>query len=363
MKIYRSFLSICLTFFTVSQVSAQFLSFDKLTYNYGIVKPGKISKDASFYCTNTGKAPIVITKIEPSTEAISYELTRDTLQPGNRSAINVFFNTKNTESLFSEYIDVYTTDKMLPKITLHLEGTIKNLPSEIEDKYPSMYEVIRLSKINIAFGTINYPSTVSDTIMVYNPQDTAVTVLFPNVPNYMNVQIFPETIQPNSSALMIVSLNSKLRNEWGIFYDRLHVGFVGQRTNFKKRISINGLISEDLSKLTKSELKKAPHLKVDQEKVVYDTVTSGEPATCKIHFTNTGKSVLEIRKIKTSCGCTAGTLDKYSFAKSEEGDINITINTRNKRGNVRQTITIISNDPQNQEKRILVEGFVRDVKK
>ncbi|MCQ2960528.1 MAG: DUF1573 domain-containing protein [Bacteroidales bacterium] len=356
----KSYVIAALAMFLTLQVSAQFLSFDKVEYNFGIIPSDRLNSKAIFSCTNRGTEPIVIKKVVPSTDAISCEVSRDTLKQGVRASINVAFDPKGYSSMFSEHIDVYTTDKMLGKITLTLSGTVKDIDSTIEKLYPCVFDVVRMSKLNINYGNINYPNTVVDTIVVYNPQDTAVSLVFPNVANYLTVQMFPEEIQPNSTALMVVSYNSELRKEWGPIYDKLYLGFQGKKVNYKMKVSISGNITEDFSNLTPKEIKKAPKIVFEKEVFDFDTVKKGDPVACKFHFKNEGKSTLEIRKIKTSCGCTAGSMDKMSYAKGEEGDVNVTLNTRNKHGHVRQTITIISNDPVNTEARVFIDGVVVD---
>ena len=128
--------------------------------------------------------------------------------------------------------------------------------------------------------------------------------------------------------------------------------------SYKKRIALSGNVTEDFSNLTKKQLKNAPKIKFQTETFSFDTVKQGTPVACKFHFKNEGKSTLEIRKIKTSCGCTAGSMEKMSYVQGEEGDVDVTLNTRNKNGNVRQIITIISNDPVNTETKVFIEGVV-----
>ena len=346
------------TLFVSVQTFAQYLSFDKVTYDYGIIKENSVNTQAVFMCTNRGDAPIIIKKIVPSSPDIVCNITRDTLEAGLRASISVSLDPKNLKSMFKEYIDVYTTDKMLGKITLTLVGTVKNIDPIVEQLYPQVFDLVRLSTSGISYGNINYPATVSDTIVMYNPQDTAITILFPNVPNYLTVRMYPETIQPNSTALVVVSYNSGQRKEWGQFYEKLYFEFQGKKMNYKKRISLSGNVTEDFSNLTKKQLKNAPKIKFQTETFNFDTVKQGAPVACKFHFTNEGKSTLEIRKIKTSCGCTAGSMEKMSYVKGEEGDVDVTLNTRNKHGNVRQIITIISNDPVNTETKVYIEGVV-----
>ncbi|MBP5724807.1 MAG: DUF1573 domain-containing protein [Bacteroidales bacterium] len=351
---------LCVALLFVMQANAQYLSFDKIEYDYGILPTNTIDTRALFSCTNRGTEDIVITKVVPSSKSVTCELTRDTLRQGIRSSLNVTFNSAGYSSIFTEYIDVFTTDKMLGKITLKLTGTVKDIDSTIIQMYPSTFDLVRMDRLRISYGTINYPETVTDTIVVYNPQDTAISLIFPNVPNYLTVQMFPEVIQPNSTALMVVSFNSELRKEWGTIYDRLYLGFQGKKVNYKMKLSISGTITEDFSNLTKEQLKNAPKIKFDTDVFNFDTVKRGEQVACKFHFINKGKSTLEIRKIKTTCGCTAGSMEKMSYAKGEDGYVNVTLNTTNKHGHVRQAVIIISNDPENSETRVFIEGNVKD---
>lgn len=360
MKTLRNFLGLSCVLFLSMQLNAQYLSFNNDEYNYGIIPTNSINTQALFSCTNRGSEPITITKIETSSRDITYELTRKVLEPGNRSSINITLNPRKLHSLFTEYVYVYTTDQMLGKITLTLKGTAKNLDPSIEQLYPSVFDVVRMSSLNINYGTIFYPATVVDTIVVYNPQDTAVTMLFPSVPNYMTVQMYPEVIQPNSSSLMVISYDSKRSKGWGNIYDKLYLGFQGKRINYKMHVSISGMITEDFSNMTEEQMRDAPKIGFETTEFCFDTIRKGEPVECKFHFKNEGNSTLEIRKIKTSCGCTAGTMEKLSYAKGEEGDVTVTLNTRNKNGNVRQTVTIISNDPKNTESRVVIHGVVVD---
>lgn len=355
-KIYL-LIAVCCSLLTTLQVSAQFISFDKLEYNFGIISPNH-SNTANFSITNRGDEPVIITNVSSTNPNISFSITRDTLAKGAHSSLSVTLNPENLSSVFQEKIVVSTTDKVLKDIILTLKGTVKEISPEIEKKYPGVFDVVRVSKMNIYYGKINYPETAVDTIYVYNPQDTAVTLIFPNIPDYMTVQMFPERIQPNSSAMMLVSYNSGIRKEWGDIYDRLYLGFQGKKVNYKMKFSISGSITQDFSKMTKKQLKNAPKIKFETDTIGFGTVKQGDPVAVKFNFKNEGKSTLEILKIKTSCGCTAGTMDKLSYGKGESGVVNVTLNTRNKRNHVRQTITIISNDPKDSEHKVYIDGEV-----
>ncbi|MDH3268449.1 MAG: DUF1573 domain-containing protein, partial [Ignavibacteria bacterium] len=68
------------------------------------------------------------------------------------------------------------------------------------------------------------------------------------------------------------------------------------------------------------------------------------------NFANKGSSVLSIKDIKTSCGCTAALLSQDNLAPGQEGTIKVELDTKNRSGKMSRTVTINSNDPKDPAK-------------
>ena len=56
--------------------------------------------------------------------------------------------------------------------------------------------------------------------------------------------------------------------------------------------------------------------------------------------------LLIIRKVKTSCGCTAAELKKKEIKPGEETQIDVKYDSTNNTGKQIKTITVICNDPE-----------------
>ncbi|MBE2217252.1 MAG: DUF1573 domain-containing protein [Ignavibacteria bacterium] len=81
------------------------------------------------------------------------------------------------------------------------------------------------------------------------------------------------------------------------------------------------------------------------EKIQLGDVPQGPQVSGEFEFTNTGKSVLIIKKIQPACGCTGLVADeKKEFQPGETGKIKFTFNTEGRTGVNEKTITIESND-------------------
>ena len=73
----------------------------------------------------------------------------------------------------------------------------------------------------------------------------------------------------------------------------------------------------------------------------------GEKKSTTFTLTNNGKSDLLIRRVRSSCGCTAVAPSKSVIAPGESAPINVTFDSRGKRGRQSKSITVITNDPKN----------------
>jgi len=63
-------------------------------------------------------------------------------------------------------------------------------------------------------------------------------------------------------------------------------------------------------------------------------------------LTNNGKSDLIIRRVRTSCGCTAVAPSTKTIAAGESAPVKVTFNSRGKHGRQSKSITVITNDPK-----------------
>lgn len=94
-----------------------------------------------------------------------------------------------------------------------------------------------------------------------------------------------------------------------------------------------------------------PVITFTKEKIEFGEVKQGPQVSGEFEFTNTGNSVLIIKKITPACGCTGVVADeKKEFQPGETGKIKFTFNTEGRTGLNEKTITVESNDVKNPSK-------------
>ncbi len=99
------------------------------------------------------------------------------------------------------------------------------------------------------------------------------------------------------------------------------------------------------------------------EEKVHDAgeVWEGESVQHVFTFTNSGTADLEITRVRTTCGCTAGVLSEKILAPGESGEIRASFNTRGYRGRRSMPVFVHSNDPVNSTVQLRIEATVKNV--
>jgi len=104
---------------------------------------------------------------------------------------------------------------------------------------------------------------------------------------------------------------------------------------------------DDFTTLTPEQKANAPKIVIDSAVYDFGTIKSGDKAKHDFVVKNAGKSDLLIRKIATSCGCTATNLKSQVVKPGESTVIAVEFNSAGRTGNQAKQITVISNDPEN----------------
>ncbi|MCS6999962.1 MAG: DUF1573 domain-containing protein [Candidatus Kapabacteria bacterium] len=85
---------------------------------------------------------------------------------------------------------------------------------------------------------------------------------------------------------------------------------------------------------------------------------SANPLKGTLRIKNAGNQPLEIKGVKPSCGCTATKLEKNTLEPGEVTSIDVSLNIGSATGPVTKTITITSNDPNNETKIVWLKADV-----
>lgn len=152
---------------------------------------------------------------------------------------------------------------------------------------------------------------------------------------------------PGESTTVEVSFNSTRR----FGQQRKHVYiFSNDPKNSEFRFSFGAVVVAE--KKDEAELHDAPQLKIDRYSYDFGKVKEGAKLNFTFALKNFGKELLEIRDVKTSCGCTVANLSSKKLRPGEEGRMSVELDTSDRSGKIAKTVTLYSNDPKNPEQTI-----------
>jgi Protein of unknown function (DUF1573) len=200
-----------------------------------------------------------------------------------------------------------------------------------------------LQQNSFDFGDIKQGETVSHTFVISNNGGDLLKI--------SNVQAScgctaaaPEKneLAPGESTNLTVKFNSSGRQ--GMQKKTVKI-FTNDPQNPEMVITINGnvvLAGENSGGL--------PTIYFTETQHDFGKVNEGEKVNYTFSFANKGTSVLTIKDIKTSCGCTAALLSQDNLTPGQQGTLKVELDTKNRSGKMSRTITVNSNDPKDPAK-------------
>lgn len=153
---------------------------------------------------------------------------------------------------------------------------------------------------------------------------------------------------PGKSTQILVSFNSTGR--LGAQQKYVYV-VTNDPANQEIKLKISGNILEPGSSLS---IEKLPKIYFPETQFDFGIVKEGEVVSHTFKFINKGKVNLDIKDIKTSCGCTAALVSNKTIEPGKDGTIKIDLDTKNRQGRMSRTVTINSNDPEEPYKVITI---------
>ena len=102
-----------------------------------------------------------------------------------------------------------------------------------------------------------------------------------------------------------------------------------------------------------------PSIAFSEQSWDFGTIKQGDKATHVFIVMNEGTGILQITKVRSSCGCTAAILSKRELENGEKSEIKATFNSSGRSGPFKKTIFVHSNDPQAPMRKLVLKGNIQ----
>lgn len=90
----------------------------------------------------------------------------------------------------------------------------------------------------------------------------------------------------------------------------------------------------------------------------FGKVKEGTTVSHTFELVNKGTDVLNIKDVRTSCGCTAALVSSSELKPGEKGTLKVDLDTKGRQGKMSRTISIMSNDSEQSTKVITIYAEV-----
>jgi hypothetical protein len=332
--------------FSIVLVNAQpKITFEKTDHNFGSFMEAAGIQTTTFKFKNTGNAPLILNSVKASCGCTTPKWTRDPIAPNGSGEITVSYDPKNRPGAFNKSVTVGSNAENAT-VNLTISGQVEQREKTLAEKYPREIGTLRTETNHISFAQIKQNAVETKELELVNDTDKPVKVELQTVPTHLTVKVTPETIPAKGKGVMSVTYNAKLADTYGFASHRIYLSLDGSK-DYKNSVGVSATIEEDFSQLTPAQLANAPVAQFNTLDFDFGDMKQGDKKDYTFNLTNAGKSDLQIRNVRSSCGCTAVAPSKKVVAPGETVPIKVTFDSRGKRGRQSKSITVITNDPKN----------------
>jgi len=332
-----------------SQLSETKIKLSSTEHDFGTFKEEAGRQTFDFVITNIGTNPLVIQKVVASCGCTTPEWTRQPIPSGGTGKVTAIYDPKNYPGKFNKTLSVYTNSNP-PVAVLVIKGEVIPHEKTVEELFTFKVGDVRFQSNHLAFTNIKKTEKKIRVMPLINTSSAPVKVEFDGLPGHLELKANPETLKPGQKGIIEGTYDATKNPGWGNVNDMVKVKLNGNvEQNLYLYVSAN--LVEDFSYLSKDDLISAPVFKLESTTVDLGKIKGSTQNEVEFKFTNTGKSELIIRHIRSTCGCTAIQQGNQGtgIKPGESSSIKAVFNSGGYVGKVTKAIYVYTNDPKNSE--------------
>lgn len=328
--------------------------FTEETFDFGTIMEEDGPVTHAFSLSNTSDKPVMILSVKPSCGCTTPEWSKEPILPGKSGVVKAQFDPKGRPGYFHKSLTV-TTDFDGQPITLYIKGQVSSRNLSTSSEYQAISGKLKFRSLSFNLGKIFRKDEFTQrNVDFVNAGDKPITFLDKfDAPAHIRVEVVPKAIQPGQRGEIRIGYNGFKKGLYGFHQDKITV-HTDDEVYPNKDFTVYATLEDYFAPVTAQELTNAPLLYITEMNIDLGNIKFRQSATKEIVFSNSGKSVLEIRNIQGNCSCLVAVVDKENLKPGESGTVKITFTPEDRKGTQTKAVTVYSNDPQNPVQRIMV---------
>lgn len=337
---------------------AKQLKFHEETFDFGTIGEEKGAVTHEFVFTNNSLRPVKILKVQASCGCTTSGWSKELVEPGKDGFIQASYNPKGRPGFFTKSLTV-TTDLEANPIILQIKGQVTNEEKPAAADYEVSNGSLKMKVSSFNMGRVYLKDEyVVREFPVLNAGSGPLnfTGKFVNA-SYIKVDVQPRTLAPGEKAIVKISYNGALKNQYGFQSDNVEIE-TDDEVNPVKSFSVYATLEDFFPEMSANDLAKAPQLKLDAYSLDFGKIKANTATEREIQFTNTGKKELQLKSLQPNCTCITAKTSKTSLKPGDSSTIKISFNPQARSGTQQKSISLYSNDPKNPVQRFTFTAYV-----
>lgn len=324
--------------------------------NFGAIREEDGNVTTTFQFTNIGKKPLKIVNVLTTCGCTTPEWTQTEIKTGDTGQVVAVFNPTNKEGRFSKSLTVITNG--IPQsVTLTVEGSVYSSNKDMLAMFPA-----KIGDMLFTTSQLELPAQKEDKIDtiwlgVYNPTDEIMFVHTVATPYMMRSEAAHVVLKPQGGDNIMFTYNGALAKGLGPRIDSIYL-LTSDKKEGTKLITIKANIVQNFDKLTPEQKTNAPVVNFKQTEGDVGQLFQGETGTFAYEITNTGKSDLVIRRVRSECKCITSVIPQTVIKKGGKGKILVSVNSKGKHHNLEEKFTVYTNDYKQPETTLKIKAWV-----
>ena len=216
------------------------------------------------------------------------------------------------------------------------KGGVSTFPHEISG--------VRFDKDHFSFGEMIFGEEKTATLILYNPTTKTMEPEFRFSEDWIRVIQTKRYIEPGDTVKVYVRLVSGNCEKYGSCVQRMVFIPDRARGECQQPFLITAEIMEDFTRMTPEEKSMAPKISWDMTEFDFGDVQQEQKAVHFFKLKNRGKRDLIIRRVETTCGCTAVMPESRVVRAGDSTRLKVVFHTAGREGKQLKTIRVTSND-------------------
>jgi len=336
-----------------SQSDSAFAYFINSTYDIGEIYEADGVISIKFRLKNTGVANLTINRIVATGFEVG-KLQKKTLGHGEESEIKLTLNPFGKSGYINKEIKVFSNAINSPS-SLSVKGIIVHGSNTNTYKHTIGNLSFKQSQLN--FGYIYKGDSVVRFLPIKNKSDKPLKYVIVDESEYIEFSSKIHELQPLENSMIEVKYKTEKCHDWDFIIDKVKVHVISNDT-VSGWLTVISNIREDFSNLSNEEKLTKPELSIPIKIYNFDTIKSSKTASYSYPVFNNGERELEIRALKPTCGCTVAMPEKHIIPPGDSTLIKVEFAANGHKGNIKNGVTVISNDPNSYKQFLWITGYV-----